>query len=223
VTTVKDGTLVIDQRNAVGAWAAIHPKAECHADIVTTSLIAVNASGAGDVHLGEADWSDLAQVGLTGAGQIVVDGVITAPDLALSSHGAGELFVNGITGDSLTIEITGSGIAGITGTAALAGPAAGTLAPGASRGLGPAGSGSIVTTHGDHRLGRGFDGRGRWCRFGSCGFGHSLIGLRRIAILGALLRGFRRSGGIRSSGSICSSGLLTSRAFRGRRLRGQLV
>jgi hypothetical protein len=114
VTTVKDGTLVIDQRNAVGAWAAIHPKAECHADIVTTSLIAVNASGAGDVHLVEADWIDLAQVGLTGAGQIVVDGVITAPDLSLSSHGAGELFVNGITGDSLTIEITGSGIAGIT-------------------------------------------------------------------------------------------------------------
>jgi len=113
VTTVNDGTLVIDQRNAVGAWAAI-PKAECHADIVTTSLLAVNASGAGDVHLAEADWTDLAQVGLTGAGQIVVDGVITAPDLSLSSHGAGELFVNGITGDSLTIEITGSGIAGIT-------------------------------------------------------------------------------------------------------------
>jgi len=104
------------------------------------------------------------------------------------------------------------GIAGITGTAALAGPAAGTLPPGASRGLGPAGTGSVVATHGDHRLGRSFDGRGRWCRFGSCGFGHSLIGLRRIAILGALLRGFRRSGGIRSG-----------HALRGRRLRGQLV
>lgn len=113
-TTVQDGTLVLDQRNAVGAWAAIHPKAECHADIVTTSLIAVDASGAGDVHLAEADWSELAEVSLTGSGRVVVDGVVSAPDLSLSSHGAGELFVNGTTGDSLTIEITGSGIAGIT-------------------------------------------------------------------------------------------------------------
>lgn len=111
-TYVREGTLHITTEPTV----SIAPRSVCTAQVRTSRLVALAASGSGEmVARGELD--ALAEIDSSGSGGVTVEDPITSDALSIDVSGSGPVRVARYEGEAIDAAVSGSGAAEVHGSA----------------------------------------------------------------------------------------------------------
>ena len=112
-TYVREGTLHITTEPTV----SIAPRTACTADVRTSRLVALAASGSGEL-IARGELDALGEIDSSGSGGVTVEDSITSDALSIDVSGSGPVLVARYEGELIDAAVSGSGSAEVHGGSA---------------------------------------------------------------------------------------------------------